>query len=191
MTWFLNGTKHAALGLTAAGLVFSSWASDPAAAQAANSGVDLKGRRAAAFEAILDCRPLTDTAARLACYDAAATSLDVAEKKGDIVVVDREQAATARKQAFGFSLPSLTLFDRGLAPEEAERLTATLTDARRGADGRWVLTLEDGAVWRQIDDQSLLRNPKAGSQVKIRKAAMGSFFINIDGQVAMRASRSR
>ena len=191
MTWFLNETKHAALALTAAGLVLGGWTSGAAAAEAARSGTDLKGRRAAAFEAILDCRPLTDTAARLACYDAAATSLDAAEKKGDIVVVDREQAATARKQAFGFSLPSLTLFDRGLAPEEVEKLTATLSDARRGNDGRWVVTLEDGAVWRQIDDQSLLRNPKAGSQVKIRKAAMGSFFINVDGQIAFRASRSR
>ena len=53
---------------------------------------------------------------RLACFDAAAARLDEAEKKGDIVVVDRRQAQEVRRQAFGFTLPSLTLFDRGRGP---------------------------------------------------------------------------
>ena len=54
-----------------------------------------------------------------------------------------------------------------------------------------VMVLEDGAVWRQIDAESPFNAPRAGSSVKIRRAALGSFFLNIDGQTAIRAQRSR
>ena len=53
------------------------------------------------------------------------------------------------------------------------------------------MVLEDGAVWRQIDGESPFNAPHAGSTVKIRRAALGSFFLNIDGQTAIRAQRSR
>lgn len=152
---------------------------------------DLKAKRAAAFQAVLDCRATQDAAARLACFDAAASSLDQAETNGEIVVIDREQATTARKQAFGFELPSLTLFDRVAPKEDLDRITATLKDAYRGNDGRWVLVLEDGAVWRQIDSETPSKAPRPGSIIKIRRAALGSFFLNIDGQTAIRAQRSR
>jgi hypothetical protein len=146
-----------------------------------------------AVQRLSNCRPLADSAARLACYDATAAALDQAVAKGDIVVMDKAQAKEVRRQAFGFTLPSLSLFDRagGERPEPLERVTATLASAHQGGEGKWVLELADGAVWRQVDLEPLPNGARKGSTVEIRKAAMGSFFINVDRQRAIRAQRSR
>ncbi len=150
--------------------------------------------RAAIVQKLIDCRGITDSAVRLVCYDTTAAAIDVAEAKGEIVVVEKEQMKAVRKQAFGFSLPSLSLFDRGEKGEAAEpldRITATLKNAYRTGSGKWVLELEDGAVWTQTDIEALPRGAKKGSTVEIRKASMGSYFVNVDKQRAIRATRSR
>ena len=114
--------------------------------------------------------------------------MDQAEAKGDIVVVDREQARSVRRQAFGFSLPSLAVFERGEAPEEIDNVTGIAKRAYQ-AGGKWVIELEDGAVWQQTDTENVVRQPRPGTKVEIRRASMGSFFMNLDGQRAVRARR--
>ena len=147
--------------------------------------------RPAIFKGLMDCKAMTDPSERLACYDAAVGALDSAEQKGDIVVVDREQAKAVRRQAFGFSLPSLSIFDRTGRPEEVEQVTAQVERAYLNPNAKWVVVLEDGAVWEQIDNQPVPRRPRAGSKAEIRRAALGSFFMNLDGQRAVRARRVR
>ncbi|HEY9219426.1 MAG TPA: hypothetical protein VIO94_15365, partial [Phenylobacterium sp.] len=114
-----------------------------------------------------------------------------AEKTGDVVVVSRAQATAARRQAFGFSLPSLSIFDRGARPEDVDRISTVAKSAYQNAAGKWVVVLEDGAVWEQIDSERVPRKPRSGSKVEIRKAALGSFFMNLDGQRAVRARRAK
>lgn len=146
--------------------------------------------RAAQLQAVVDCRKLADPAERLACYDAATATLDAAEKAGDVVVVDRAQVREARRAAFGFNfqMPSF-MTPRGDEAEEVDRITATVASARQDAHGKWVIKLEDGAVWRQIDDKKLFVDPHPGSTAEIRTATMGSFFMKIDGQKQMRVHR--
>ncbi len=144
--------------------------------------------RAAVLQSLLDCRSLSDDAARLACYDRAAGAMDQAEAKGDIVVVDREQARSVRRQTFGFSLPSMALFERGVAPDEVDRITGVAKAAYQ-AGGKWVIELEDGAVWQQTDTEVVSRRPRTGSRVEIRAASLNSYFMNLDGQRAVRAKR--
>lgn len=177
MTQFPTRLKLAAAGLTVLTLAGGAMAAEPKAEA-----------RTAVFQNLIDCKAKRDAAERLACYDAAVLTLDVAEKKGDIVVVDREQARSARKQAFGFSLPSLAMFERGEKPEELDRVNTNVVRASRGADHRWTIELEGGAVWAQNDDEQLARAPKVGSKAEIRKASMG-YFMNLDGQRAVRARR--
>jgi hypothetical protein len=145
--------------------------------------------RAAVVQEVLDCRKLTDSAQRLACYDKAVDGMAQADAKGDLVTVDREQRREVRKQAFGLSMPSLAIFDRGEKPEEVNRITAVVASASKGANDWWTITLDDGAVWRQIADGELLRDPHKGSTVTIRKASLGSYFMNVDGQSAIRVHR--
>ena len=153
-------------------------------------------KRAQVLQAVVDCRPMTDANARLACYDAAAAKLDEAEASGQVVVVDKEQARAVRREVFGLQLPSLDIFSHaakgpGAAVEEVDRVTETVKSASRQADGRWVIELESAAVWRQIDANDLANDPHSGSKVEIRKAALGSFFMKVDGQPAIRVHRDR
>lgn len=182
MTQKARGSKFArlaALGL--AGLALAPPAL--AAAPAADSGP------AAPVKAVLDCRSLTDGVQRLACYDAAAAKMANAESSGELVTLDRAQRQAVRREAFGLPLASLHLFDRGEKPETVNRITVTIAESWRNAEGKWLIKLDTGAVWRQIDDNSLGKPPHAGSKAEIRKGALGSFFVNIDGQLALRMHR--
>lgn len=148
--------------------------------------------RAAVLQAVVNCRTVADTAARLACYDAAAAQLDEAEAKGDLVILDRNQTQQARREAFGFSIPSFDLFSRDAQAEKLDRASFKVVRAwQSGPNEQWVVELDSGATWRQIDTARLNRKPKAGSTVEIRSAALGSYFMNVDGQTAIRVKRDR
>ena len=152
---------------------------------------DPPAKRATVLQQVLDCRAVTDSAARLACYDQAAARFDQAEKAGEVVVVDRGQMREVRRQAFGFTLPSLSMFERGgrTENEDIDQLTTTISRARKDAYGKWILTLEGGAVWRQTDANQLLKDPRPGSKAEIRRGVLGSYLMNIDGQRAVKAER--
>jgi hypothetical protein len=144
---------------------------------------------APAVQAVVDCRKLTDDGQRLACYDKAVSAMTDAQAKGDLVTIDREQRQAVRRQAFGLTLPTLDFLDRGEKPEQVNRLTDTVASVSKTVEGRWVMRMQDGAIWRQTDDAELSRDPHVGSQVVIKKAALGSFMIDIDGQPGIRAHR--
>ena len=145
--------------------------------------------RPAALQAVVDCRKIEDSAQRLACYDSAVEGMTRAEAAGDLVAVDREQRREVRRQSFGFALPSLAIFDRGEKPEEINKLDGTLAGASHNADGRWVFRLQDGAVWRQIDDEDLPNPPHPGDAVVIRRGALGSFIMDVGGQRGLKVHR--
>jgi hypothetical protein len=140
---------------------------------------------------LLACRAETDPQKRLACYDASSSKFEQAETKGEVVVVDRESARTMRRQAFGFSLPSLDIFDKVQGPEPIDKISSVVRSAHLGGGGKWVIELEDGAVWNQIDNEDMARDPKPGQKVEIRAAALGSYFLSVNGQRSFRAHRDR
>ena len=169
-------------------IAFSAGAFAASAAAAGAAAPRTEGR-AALVQQLTDCRKLSEDAARLACYDTATAALEQAEAKGDIVVVDREQARTVRRQAFGFSLPSMAMFERGEEKEQIDNVSGKIASARQDAAGKWVLRLEDGAVWQQVDAQELSLYPKPGQSVTIRKATLGSFLASVEGRRAFRVRR--
>jgi hypothetical protein len=136
------------------------------------------------------CRKLTDNAERLACYDGTVAKMEAAEAKGDLVTVDREQRTTIRRQAFGLPLPSLAILDKNEKAEEISTQTFKV-DHIGSAAGRLVITLEGGQVWRQIDDYSLYPSPHAGSTAVIKRGALNSFFMKLDGQNQIRVHRDQ
>jgi len=144
--------------------------------------------RAPAMQSVLDCRAIADGVQRLACFDKAVGEMAKAEQTGDLVTIDREQRRAVRRQAFGLTLPSLAMFDRGEKPDEANHIAVTLTQAVRTGAGKWVFTLDDGAVWRQIDDGELEPPPRPGQKAVIRRAMLGSYMMHIEGS-AIRVHR--
>lgn len=177
----------------AAGLLIAALSASavPLDAPLAAAPVVLDQQRAKELQALTDCRKVTDPTQRLACYDQAAGALDQAEAKGDIVVVDREQARKVRRQAFGFSLPSMSMFSRGEKPEEVSSADGVIASARKAVTGKWVIKLEDGAVWTQIDLTEIPIDPKAGEKVKIRSASMGSYLMSVGNQRAVKVRREQ
>ena len=170
------------LSLLAAAVALPAFAAKPAN-PTANS--------AAVAQAISDCRKLTDRDARLDCYDKASDAFEQAQASGQVVVVDREQVRAVKRQAFGFSMPSLNLFARGPKEEQVDKVEVKLASAHQDPTGKWVLTTDEDAVWRQIDTTELNDEPHAGSAMLIRKAMLGSFFCKVDGQTAIRCARSQ
>jgi hypothetical protein len=145
--------------------------------------------RAKELQQLIDCRKIADNAQRLACFDQAAASLDQAEAKGDIVVVNREQARKVRRQAFGFTLPSISLFERGEKAEDIASTEGKIVSLRKVPVGRWEFTLEDGAKWVQIDSTEIPIDPKPGQTVKINRASMGSYMMQVGNQRAVKVHR--
>jgi hypothetical protein len=182
MTAFGVRTRLAATGLVIAALA-------AAAAPLAAAPAPADQQRAKELQQLIDCKKITDPSQRLACYDQAASVLDQAEAKGDIVVVNREQARKVRRQAFGFTLPSMSLFSRGEKPEEIATAEGKIASARKLLNGRWEVKLEDGATWVQIDTTEIPLDPKPGQAVKIRKASLGSYLMTVGNQRGVKVHR--
>lgn len=159
----------------------------PARAARAN----LTASRTAVSQAISDCRKVADKDARLACYDKAADAFEEAQAQGQVVVVDRAQVREVKRQSFGFAIPSLNFFPKGPKEEEMTRVTVKLSGAHQDENGKWVMTTDENAVWRQIDTAEVFDPPHAGSTVAIRRASLGSFFCNIDNDSAVRCTRTQ
>jgi hypothetical protein len=140
---------------------------------------------------LIACRSVAADAERLACYDKAVSALDQAQKSGAVVVVDREQIKEAKKDAFGFNLPSFgKLFDRnGEKTEQVNEIELVVDHAFKNGNGKWVIVMEGGQTWRQIDTNELTRIPHKGSKAVVKRGAIGSFSIKVDGDLSFKAHR--
>lgn len=146
--------------------------------------------RAAALKDVAACRSISVETARLACYDEAVARLDSAEQTGDIVVMDRAQVRNANRQLFGFQFTNpFAARLGGTAEPEVEAIETTLISATATVDGKWLFRLADGSEWRQVDSDSVRFLNRAGVQVRIRRAALGSFMMTLDRSRAVRVRR--
>jgi len=148
-----------------------------------------------ALQKVIDCRALSDSQVRLACYDQSVAALAAAEANRDIVVVDREQVKKTRRSLFGFNLPSFDLFGgghdkKGKAAEEEEikQITAKIRSASRNYTG-WVLTLDDGSQWEQTESALIGLRPKPGMTVTVKRAALGSYKMRWGNGIWVKARR--
>ncbi len=144
---------------------------------------------APAVKAVIDCRSVADSTQRLACYDKTVGDMAGADAKGDLVTLDTEQRKQIRKQAFGFTMPSFTLFDKGEKPEEINKASFKVSQAWQDLEHHWNFRLETGAVWRQTDDNEFFHDPHAGSVADISRGALNGYFMKVDGQQAIRVMR--
>jgi hypothetical protein len=144
-----------------------------------------------AMAALRACRGLPGDAARLACFDQAAGALDAAEASGEVLVVGRTEIQDTRQRLFGLDVPNVRLLERFGAQGRMDAVETSLTRGYQTSGGEWVFELADGSIWRQIDTERFAGRASPGAQVRVRRAAMGSYFINVDGARALRARRDR
>lgn len=143
-------------------------------------------RLAPQFEAVKQCRALSDPTARLACYDQSVDVLARATAAQEVVVIDRTEMHAARKGLFGFSLPRIGFLSSrpGNAQDRADesRLEATILSARDLGDGNFRFTIDGGAVWETVEANRMANEPHPGGKVLIERGSLGSFFVQIDGR---------
>lgn len=148
---------------------------------------DKAAPRAEIFQKLIDCRAIKSDAERLACFETQAARIDAAEANKDVLVIDRSQATKARKEGFG--LPAKPILGGGALPGEGiTDVRSTIREARLLRSNKWFLVLSDGARWFQTELKTI-RDPKPGQGIRIRKAALGSYIANIDGQPGVRVKR--
>lgn len=138
---------------------------------------------------LLACRQIADPAARLTCYDAQTTALAAATERADIVVADRQQVEQTRRGLFGYAAGETPLLGIAGDGAEAKRLDTKVTSARRSRDGGWIITMAEGGTWEQVDSKPLALSPKSGQKAAITKGSLGSYFVSVDGQSAIKMRR--
>jgi len=142
-----------------------------------------------ALGALLACRAITEDRARLACLDRETAALASSRDGGEIIVIDRVEAEATRRSLFGLQLPAITGLFGADETERLDEIEGALERATLSREGRWIFRLEDGAVWRQVDSDSLSFTPRPGQAVRIRRAALGSYLLEIGGRRAIRVRR--
>lgn len=141
------------------------------------------------FSRLMACRSIADGTQRLACYDREIAVVGSANARGDIVVVNREEIRKTRRSLFGLALPDLGVFGGGDLPGDADRLETTIKYAKQGPNGKWLFVLAEGGQWVQLDSQDFIVDPAAGQPVRVKRGAMGSYMMNVNGQHAVAVHR--
>lgn len=146
------------------GIVFAS-AMSLGAPAIAQERLDLQAGIAA-------CRDLAATEQRLACYDA----LPVGDASAASVTIDRQGVETLERDAFGFTLPSLSRLFPALGGESVSRVELTIDRVVDRGDGSHLFLMSNGQRWLQIEAMPA-NNVRAGDAVEIRRGALGSFVL--------------
>ncbi|MGE5720872.1 MAG: hypothetical protein ACM3YM_00295 [Sphingomonadales bacterium] len=172
--------------LAVAALAIAVGAAAPAAAPS-----DTQPEMPPLVSQLIHCRSIAERDARLACFDDTAEKLDAATQKREIVVIDRDQIKKTKRTLFGLPIPNIDLFGSGKArPEdEVDQIEGVIASATMNGDGGWNVRLEDGALWQQIDSKPVALSPRPGFKVVIKRALMGSFMMQIQGQPGIRVKR--
>lgn len=67
------------------------------------------------------------------------------------------------------------IVEASLEIEQVSQLVAIATDVRESATRKLTVTLDNGQIWRQLDNQTM--QLEVGEAVVIRKASLGSFLM--------------
>jgi hypothetical protein len=133
-----------------------------------------------ASDPLAQCRAVADATARLACYDAipvaAASAPEPLQAAPPVVAATATAAAAAPaapspEEMFGRTSTEV----RQATRTELEELTASVTAVQVNYGGKLLVQLDNGQVWSQVDTASLSLRP--GSQVRIRRASLGSYML--------------
>ncbi len=132
-----------------------------------------------------ECRRLAGDQARLACMEREIAALDQAVAAGRIQILDRTELRAARKSLFGLTLPAIDLFSRRAGDKDDDafiEINTHVRSARALSNGRGEIILAEPGdpTWQTTDTMNF--PPRPGTAVRIRKGAMGGYFIKVDNR---------
>ena len=135
------------------------------------------------------CRTIADNAARLDCFDAAAKQIDAAIDQNKLTILDQEGIRRKKRSLFGFALPELSLFGRAdtAATPAPSEIKSTIRQIGSIGNGKYELVLDDGAHWQTTEPAMV--TPVTGSSIRIKRGALGSYFIFLEQERPIRGRR--
>ena len=145
----------------------------------------------AIYTDLVACKNIVSPEQRLACFDEKVAALETAAENNQVVIADREQVREARRGLFGLSLPRIKLFG-GNSDEggQIDQIESTIASARALRNGKWLIKLEDGALWQQTDPpRSTARRPKKGDGITIKRGSLGSYLAKVNGRRGFKVKR--
>jgi len=125
------------------------------------------------------CRALADAALRLACYDALPLAPLAPGAPPPAAAAAPATAAAPAAASFGIARPDDAL----------QEITSHIPGRFEGWSPNARLRLANGQVWQVTDDSRAYVNDVQDPKVTVRRAAMGSFVMEIEG--SRRAPRVR
>lgn len=177
-----RSSKIMALGLSlsVAALAFNAQAQDQSAPSPQGNYLDR----------LKECQAVENNDERLACYDQAVGRVVKATEEGEVRLLDSEDVKKTRRSLFGFNLPKIGIFGGGDDEDEKELLTSTITNVRYYENDAFIFRIEEGdAVWRVSDAPMRLARVKVGDTVEFERAALGSYWVRINGQNGVKGRR--
>lgn len=131
---------------------------------------------------LVACANIADAAQRHACFDGLVPEL---KQTG------AAQFGAAQPKPSPLTAPVTTgeLTKAVPAQVEPDRVSLTVTAMKESGDGKVRFTMENGQVWKQVDTTPVRFSGKGPWTAEIRKAALGSFLLTLNGGRAVRVER--
>jgi hypothetical protein len=158
---------------------------------------------------VLACRSITDSAARLACFDretaalAAAPAASIAAPASPGVASTPAQTAAATgapaaprpppldaQQSFGLSGSAIASNEEaaGARPAKVAKIESKIVGLSLAGNGRTVFTLDNSQMWRQIEsDGDMLA--KLNDVATISRGLLGSYWLQLKNGRGCKVSR--
>jgi len=140
-----------------------------------------------AEETLTKCRQIEEITERVVCYDKIVdlqVSMDSSDRAETTLPPEtipppettKSNAVPDAQSLFGTNdAEAKRIVETSLAIDQISQIEARITDVRKSASKKLTVTLDNGQIWRQLDDQRM--SLKGGETVIIRKASLGSYLM--------------
>jgi hypothetical protein len=120
------------------------------------------------------CRTVTDTSARLACYD----RIDLAAAPAPTASAQPAPPALSLQQSFGLPPAPMTV----QAPvQKIDSIESTIVGNFEGWGPTTRFKLANGQVWRVVDGSEAVLTRTSNQKVRITRNFLGTLFMQVEG----------
>jgi len=129
------------------------------------------------LDELFRCETIISLDERDTCFKNETAKLRQAIDSGNLVVVDQELATEQTIASFGLRNP--VPVSPHFEIEAPQQINSTLSSSGQLAQGKYRFILADGSSWIQIDSDPIRLRPREGTEVTVKRAALGSYYTTL------------